>query len=271
MLELYHHGSSVCAAKARFAIMEKGIEWTSRYLDILAGDQFDPEYVKLNPKAVVPTLVHDRRVIVESTVICEYLDDAFPPTPLRPEDPYDCARMRLWTKAVDEYVHPTCGEITFVSCHRHIVKRLGPDGLEEFLGNTPGVSVTPEWKARKRELVEKGFEASGITEKVRLHYQYVEQANADLAERPWLAGDTYSLADIAMAPYINRLDMLGMSGLWQGRLLHLTDWFERIRERPNFKPCFLDWCPDDLTDDLRTFGSKSWPEVREILGIKEAA
>ena len=64
MLELYHHGSSVCAAKVRFVLMEKGLDWTGHYLDILKGEHFTPEYLKLNPKAVVPTLVHDGQVLV---------------------------------------------------------------------------------------------------------------------------------------------------------------------------------------------------------------
>ena len=55
-LELYHHGSSACAAKVRFALAEKRLPWTSRYVDILKGEQFAPEFVALNPKAVVPVL-----------------------------------------------------------------------------------------------------------------------------------------------------------------------------------------------------------------------
>lgn len=267
MLELYHHGSSVCAAKARFAVMEKGVDFKAHYVDILTGEQFDPEYMKLNPKAVVPTLVHDGKVIVESSVICEYVDDAFAENPLRPSDPYERAQMRLWMKNVDDYVHPTCGELTFVSCHRHIINRLGPQGVEKFLEGTPGVSVTPEWQARKRELVEQGFEAPGIAAKVKLHFKYIEQANADLADRKWLAGDTFSLADVALTPYLNRLDMLGMSEFWSGRLPHLEDWWGRIRAMPNFVPCFLDYCPAELTADLKNFGAQSWPEVQRILGL----
>ena len=117
MLELYHHGSSVCAAKVRFALAEKGLEWQSQYIDILKGDQFDPAYVRLNAKAVVPTLIHDGHPIVESTVICEYIDEVFPSPPLKPTDPLQRAEMRLWTKAVDELLHPMCGEITFACSH----------------------------------------------------------------------------------------------------------------------------------------------------------
>ena len=77
-LELYHHGSSVCAAKVRFYLAEKGLAWDGHYIDILAGEQFAPEYLKLNSKAVVPTLVHGGIVIRVSSIICEYLDDVFP-------------------------------------------------------------------------------------------------------------------------------------------------------------------------------------------------
>jgi hypothetical protein len=61
--DLYHHGTSVCSAKARLALEEKGVEWNSKYLDVRIGEQQNPEYLKLNPKAQVPTMVHDGNVI----------------------------------------------------------------------------------------------------------------------------------------------------------------------------------------------------------------
>ena len=130
MLELYHHGSSVCAAKVRIVLAEKQLEWTGHYLDILKGDQFSPDYIRLNPKAVVPTLVHDGAVIGESTVINEYLEDVFPTPTLLPATARERAAMRLWTKAVDEDLHPACGEITFACTHRITVARLPKADLE---------------------------------------------------------------------------------------------------------------------------------------------
>ena len=265
MIELYHHGSSVCAAKVRFALGEKGLDWTGHYVDILKGEQFDPRYVKLNPKAVVPTLLHDGVVLVESTVINEYLDEVFPATRLAPAGARERAEMRLWTKAVDESLHPACAEITFSSCHRHILRRLPPRELQAFLDGTPPISVTPRWHARKKEIVTLGFEAPGLADTFRLYDGYLQRMETALADHPWLAGETFSLADIAMAPYVNRLDMMGMSELWTAGRPRLTDWFARITSRPTFKPAFLDWCPPDLTNDLRTFGALSWPEVRRIL------
>ena len=265
MLELYHHGSSVCAAKVRLVLAEKGLPWTGHYLDILAGDQFDPAYMKLNPKAVVPTLVHDGRVLTESTVICEYLDEVFPDPPLKPADAFARHRMRLWTKAVDEEMHPACAEVTFACTHRHTVARLGEEGVARFLASTPPQSVTPTWHARKKEIVTLGFAAPGIERPFRLYDRYLQKMEDVLADSPWLAGGTFSLADIGMAPYVNRLDMMGMSEMWTARRPRLTEWFERVKARASFQPAFMEWFPPQLANDLATFGGQSWPEVRRIL------
>jgi glutathione S-transferase len=270
MLELYHHGSSVCAAKVRFTLMEKGLEWTGHYLDILKGEHFTPEYLRLNPKAVVPTLVHDGQVLVESTVICEYLDDEFPRIPLKPARSMDRARMRLWTKAVDEDVQPACKYITYASCHRHIIRRMPPEKFQQYMTGPPTEAETrvagdPNWVESKRAIVNHGIHAPGVAAKFRMYDSYLEKMDAALRAHEWLAGDAFSLADISLAPYVNRLDMLGMSDMWAGSRPGLARWFERIKARPTFKPCFLDYCPPDLTRDLRTYGSASWPEVRDLL------
>ena len=269
MLELYHHGSSVCAAKVRFALAIKGVEADKlHYIDILKGEQFTDEYMRINPRAVVPALVHDGRIINESTVICEYINDVFDGNELVPTDPYARAKMLLWTKAVDEQLHPACGELTFVCCHRHIVMRLPEEKLREFLSNTPDQSVTSKWRERKKEIVRMGFDAPGIADTIRLYDSYLGKMEEALKESGWLAGDSFSLADVGLAPYVNRLDMMNMSGMWTGgRFAAVENWFERLKAMPSFKPTFLDWCPKELTNDLHTFGSQSWPEVANITGI----
>ena len=89
-----------------------------------------------------------------------------------------------------------------------------------------------------------------------------------LGKSDWLAGNQFTFADIAMTPYVVRLDMMSMQPMWtNGRLPGVTDWLERIKARPTFAPAFLDWMPDHLTADLKNNGAKSWLEVAEILGI----
>lgn len=269
MLELYHHGSSVCAAKVRWAMVIKGLDFEAHYIDILKGEQFNPDYVKINPKSVVPSLIHDGNIINESTVIMEYLDLAFPEKKLTPQNPLEYVKTRYWTKILDELLHPACGTLTFASAHRHIVrKNLSEQELEEFLANTPAHSVTTDWAGYKKQIVKYGFEAPGAADKVRLYDTYLQKMNEDLKSSTWLASEEFGLADVSLTPYVNRVAMMGMSGWWEGRLPYLEDWWNRIQAMPTFQSAILDWCPADLTADLKNFGSQSWPEVQEILGLK---
>jgi ganglioside-induced differentiation-associated protein 1 len=82
----------------------KNLEWEAIKVDLFKAEQYDTKYLKLNPKGIVPTLVHDGKPIIESTLICEYLDDTFPVPRLIPSDPWQRSRMRLWSKMVDEGV-----------------------------------------------------------------------------------------------------------------------------------------------------------------------
>lgn len=271
MLELYHHGSSVCAAKVRMYMAEKGLEWTGHYIDILKGEQFDESYRKLNPKAVVPTLVHDGEVICDSTIICEYLEDVFTDIPLRPTDALEHTRVLYWTKAVDEALHPACGFVTFLVSHRHIVLKLGPEKVEQFLQSTPEMSVTADWHETKKSIVRNGLDAEGAAAKVKLYDHYLQKMEEALADHKWLTGDNFTFADIAMTPYVNRLYMLSMAGMWtHGRLPGVEAWFERVQTRPSFKPALVDWLPDHLAHDMRTFGAQSWPEIAKMVDIETA-
>ena len=114
-----------------------------------------------------------------------------------------------------------------------------------------------------------GFEAEGAEAKLKLYDLYLHKMEEVLQDHDWLAGDNFTFADIAMTPYVNRLDMLSLTPMWEnGRLPKVTEWFERIKARPSFKPMLLDWCPEDLTNDLKTFGGQSWPEVAKLLDIQ---
>ena len=266
-LVLYHHGSSACAAKVRYALTEKGLGWESRYVDILRGEQFRPNYLALNPKAVVPTLVHDGAVVVESTVICEYLEEVFPEHPLYPTSPLDRARVRVWTKAVDEELHPACSVITYVVSHRHTILRGGGIGsFEEFaaLGAGEGAAA----RAQKWQWIQHGLEAPGAADKIRLYDSYLRKMEQALAASEWLVGDRFSMADVAMAPYVNRLAALSMARLWQnGRLPRVKHWFDRVSTRPTFRPAFVDWLPEELAREMRANGEQSWPAVAALLEI----
>ena len=258
MLELYHHGSSVCAAKVRMVLSEKELDWNGHYIDILKGEQFDPKYLKLNPKAVVPTLIHDGDIIRESTVICEYLDHAFPVIPLRPAPPLEAARMRVWTKFIDEVIHPSCAVITFTCSHRF---SMPPEEIEGFLNKTPDAGL----RQRKHEWFELGFQGPDFIKSVKAYDKLLADMETMLSDQEWLAGASFSLADIGVIPYVNRLAMLNMLDPWQPDRPLVSRWFDRMKARASFEPAINEYMPESLANDLRTNGTASWPEVEKVL------
>lgn len=230
MLDLYHSSTSVCAIKARIVLAEKKLEWQGHLLNLQAGDQQQPDYLRLNPRGVVPTLVHDGQVIVESSVIITYLDEAFPDPNLQPADPLARARMRLWIKRVDDELHNGCSVITFATANRKALLKKTPGALEQYYAKIPN----PTLRRLKRESVELGLEAPQVATDIRNFDRALADMERTLAENPWLAGDAYSLADVSYTPYLNRLDMLGMGGMWEGSRPQVADWLARVRARPTF-------------------------------------
>ena len=264
MLDLYHHGSSVCAAKVRFALAEKQIPWLGHVVDIFSGQQFQPSFLALNPKAVVPVLVHDGSVITESTVICEYLEEVFPQNPLFPKSALGRAQMRYWTKAVDEELHPACSALTYVVSHRHTILRNGAGSFEDFIKGSSADAL--QARLLKWSWIQQGLEAPGAADKIRLYDAYLHKMNAVLSSSRWLVGDFFSMADVALAPYVNRIAALSMSGLWQGgRLPQVERWFEALQARPTFDEAFIRWMPAGLMSEMRENGAKSWPQVQGLL------
>ena len=259
-IKLYHHGSSVCAAKVRLVLAEKNIAWEGCYMDILAGEQHTPEYLKLNPKAVVPTLIHDGQVIRESTVICEYIDDIFLGPNLKPDDPLMCANMRLWTKMVDEEVHPSVRPITYVATHRHSIIEKSPKEVEKHIANDPD----PVWRDRKRGWIYQGFDAPDVKIAIRFFDKLLGDMESVLTIHKWLVGQKYTLADSALTPYLNRLEMLNMTKMWDERP-NLTRWFKQIKSRPSFETAIFDHFPEENKEFMIENGKKAWPKYKKIL------
>lgn len=260
MLKLYHGRTSVCSLKVRLVMAEKNVGDFESQILTLRGDQYDPAYLKLNPNAVVPTLVHDGNVIIESTVIMHYLNDAWAGPSLMPDKPLDRAKVHTTTKLMDEYVHNCCTVITFATVNRANLLRLSEAELEEELAKSPS-------KARaelKRQVAKMGLDAPLVETSLRVHEKLLNHIDKLTADTPFIAGETYSLADAAATPYVWRLDKLKLARMWDKRP-NVARWFERVRARPSFNKGIESWLtPDDLAR-YANFEPDPWPKVAQIL------
>jgi glutathione S-transferase len=260
MIELYHNDMSVCAQKVRFTLGEKTLEWKSHHLNLRAGDQQKAEYLKLNPNAVVPTLVDNGRVIIESTVINEYLDDAYAEPGLRPVDAGERARMRLWTKQLDEGIHVATRVISNAIAFRHQKLALGAEALKMLHDKIPD----PKKREESWENITKGIESRFFVDAVRCYDKLLADMERSLTEESWLAGKEFSLADIGYAPYIWRLQDLQLQFLWDKRA-HIPAWFERVARRPGYQQAFDDWPNEAYASLMKEKGAEAQSRIQAIL------
>ena len=260
MLALYHNDMSSCSQKVRICLAEKNLDWESRHLDLRGGQHQQDWYLKLNRRAVVPTLVDDEVVVPESNVINEYLDERFPGVSLCPPDPAGRARVRLWTKQLDEDVHDACLAIlSFGIAFRHQYLARGEAGIR-MLEQSPNIFK----RERRRDVIEKGLGSIHFEIAVKRMMLLLGEMEEALSQHAWLAGATYSIADAAFTPYLARLEHLAILGMTDDKP-RVTDWYDRVRQRPSWHDAITRWENADYLALMQARGREAWPQVREIM------
>lgn len=233
MLELYNFPPSTCSLKVRICLAEKGLEWTDRRLDSRDGDHLKPDYLKLNPNGVVPTLVHDGEVIIDSSVILEYLDEVFPELSLTPKDPVGRAQMRKWLRYFEEVATPAVRYPSFNRVLIHSFRKLPEEKFEKAARSRP---LRKHFYLR---MGQQGFGEADIAKAIDDIRNTVERMEGVLADAgPWLMGAQYTLADICVAPLIDRMEDLGLEQVWEARHPHVSAWFRRMKERPAYREAY---------------------------------
>ncbi len=239
MLELYHWEPNVFSLKPLIALNEKGLEFTSRYVDWTSFEQLGPGGPKLNleaehnPEAEGPVLVHDGAVITESFFMMEYLEDAFPDTVrLKPGTPYGDWQVQVWGRFDGERAAPA---VSTLGCHRYLVpvlkeKRINSAGqILERMG-------TQERRTAWAEAIEDSYPDEVIEDSRRRAGLLVERIEAALdGGKSWLVEDAYTLADIDAFALSNSLPKLVPEAASADAAPRFTAWLERMRARPAVK------------------------------------
>ena len=231
MLDLYHAEPAANSLKSLLALKEKGVPFTSHLVNLHAFEQHEPAYVKINPNGQVPALVHDGKVITESTVINEYVDEAFEGPALRPADLYWRARMRIWTKFVDEYFCPALSYIAWHHMIRNITDKLSAEEFEAKVRRIPLKEQQDKWRTTAKQGYTKE-QLENWRHQVRTSIGRMER---QLAETRWLAGADFSLADISCYAMASGLPRIAPNLVNEQATPRLIDWDARMSARPGVK------------------------------------
>ncbi|HQT39366.1 MAG TPA: glutathione S-transferase family protein [Acidocella sp.] len=206
MRVLYHLPLSPYSRKVRLVLAEKRLPFELR---VEKSWQRRPEYLALNPAATVPTLVEDNGLVIpDSAVICEYLDEAYPETPLL---------GRTITERIE-------------------VRRLATWFDHKFADE---VGRNLLWEKSMKQALGLGAPEAGALRagyaNIKNHLNYIGW----LAEnRKWLAGANLSIADFSAAAFLSSLDFLGDVDWTLSAAC--KDWYARMKSRPSFRAILAD-------------------------------
>ncbi len=265
-LELYTHPMSPCSQKVRIVLAEKGLAWNKIDVDLPGKANLTAEYLKLNPLGVVPTLVDDGEPVIESSIICEYLQDKFPTPNLKPAAALAVARMRLWMKHVDNKVHPSCGALQWPLVMADKLKTMSVAEQDAMIDRVP---EKPR-RERQRRLLKLGYDAPDVIDAVAVYEATIRDMERTLGDGEWLAGDQFSLADAAMAPYFQTLTQFGFSA-WYADRPRVAAWYARCVARDSYQSAVsADFSAATLAD-LASRGAPAWEKIQTILADASAA
>lgn len=229
MLALYHDWDSVHSFKVRMCLAEKELEYEDRRVRLLHFEHLQPAYLALNPNGVVPTLVDGERIIYESSVINEYLDELEPEPALKPADPYLRARMRMLVKYQDEVLYHAQRPATFQLMVKRMLASLSREEIDAMVASHP----QPERAQHFLGWATGPVDADVVEEAHGKVGEVVGRLEQALGDFPWLAGEQFTLADVAYASFVDRIERLRFDDLWSDKPA-VAAWVERLKARPSF-------------------------------------
>ena len=229
---LYNAPQSTCSQRVRFVLNAKKLPFAEVKLNLLEGDQLKPDYLKLNPNGVVPTLDHDGAIVIDSTVITEYLDEVDPDVSFTPEDPVERARMRTLMHFIDEMPAAAVRVPTFNLAFLPTFQAMSRD---DFVAMAESKPLRREFMLTMGQTGFPQAEMDAALSRLRRSYERMD-AEIEKSGGPWLLGKEITLADVAIMPALVRMHDLGMPD-WQD-LPRVVTWFDNIRAQAAFQPSY---------------------------------
>ena len=233
-IHLFHFSGSACSQKLRIFFNIKNINWNSHVINLIKQEQFSKWFLGINPRGLVPTLVHDGDVHIESNEIMAYLDDVYKDNKLFPIDLIDEINKDL---AFEDSLHHDLRRLTFRYIIPHALGKKNPstiDAKEQFEGTIQGKA---DENKSKEILFWKSHYQNGITddeiiESANKFKNIYEDFDKTLKNQKYLKGDKFTVVDLAWYVSTKRL---AMAGIPIEKYKNVQKWFSNLDNDANFK------------------------------------
>lgn len=237
---LYHFGPSICSQKVRLTLAVKGVKSENREINLFIDDNLEPDYMRINPRGVVPTLIDDGYTVIDSAAIMRYIDRNFSGPKLEPEDEALKAVMQYWLDAQDQFpirgltygnVKGIIGDLVRAHTPNRIatLKRLrdaNPDLAEDYEAK---LRDTDQWLGEQGD--------TNIVGNINAQMEsLLDRLDQQVKDKRWLVGDQFTLADIAWMTILARIDFVDMDKkMWgDGRRPYVKAYYDRLKKSPGF-------------------------------------
>jgi glutathione S-transferase len=231
-LVLYDAAGAPSPRRVKICLLEKGLQFTIKWLNLGLMDQKSPAYLKLNPTGLVPTLVYDRKAIFESNVINEYIDAVFPNPPLVPKDAYGRAQMRMWFAFENDFGKPF-RDAAYETFAKDRLQNTGFT-LEKLRAEISKRTRNEAYIRFATKVLTTPRDEEVIADRHHIMLEKMAEMDDRLADgRTWLCGDRFTLADIALAPRVDMFPAIGIADIYQ-RFRHIGAFMERVKARSSW-------------------------------------
>ena len=234
-IHLYHGDISNCSMRVRMTLIEKGLPWTGHHLDLKRKENISDAYFGINPNGLVPTLIDNGVVHIESNDIIDYLDETYPEPSLRAADDED--GMLEWLRLAASIHVPAVKPYVYATKMQKKLKKTAEE--QEIYDELQKNEELKEFHARHAGGSEFG-EQDVATARAILEECFARLEDA-LDGRDWIMGDRFTLADISWIPL--HFVLVGCGYPFENHP-NISRWAAAFEDRESYRDGILKWCPD---------------------------
>ncbi len=263
---IYTIPPSLCSQRVRMTLCEKGVRYSEHVMDMSRGENLEPDYIKLNPRALVPTMTFGSRVIFDSATIMCFANNYFSGPELMPTDAAAFERMHRWIRRSDDF--PVRG----FHYRSHLASGL-PDYVRVAMRDNiiKACELYPEYRslydlklADWEDLANWVASPADLAAGDRLAQELADDVERDLHHGNYLLGEQFSLADITVFILLIRLQCGCGAPLWGGTLRPaLADYIERLKIRDSYDVAVLE---PYRSSNLVAFSGDCWLPASAVQG-----
>jgi len=234
-LHVLHFQGSSCSQKLRIFLKEKNISWKSHHIDLVKGDNFSDWFLGINPRGVVPVLIDDGEVHIESNDIIKYLDEKFPTNPLWPKEQNEKIEKFL---IEENEIHLDLRNLTMKFIAPSFLMKKKEKDIENFkkasslIENKRDLGKDAQVNYHEKFIKNNGVLSESVNSSIEVFKDKLKAIETELVKNKYIVCDELTIVDIAWFIYLRRLETMGFR--FDREYPNLNKWFTKLKKNKNF-------------------------------------